>query len=305
MKRETPHIFDAIFKRLMELSGTAIIQFINGLFDVNHPLDSTVEYPKTENVSKKLRRLLSDIMIIIGGVHVYHIEAEIGSDATIVVRIFEYGFAEGLRTKTVSDDGRNILIRFPNARILYWETTEKTPDEVTLTLEFPEGGRYDYVVRTFRFPDHDIKELEARKMTILLPFYVLRLRKRVVAAKTTERRRELSLEMQSILEELVAAVERGARAGLMNATDSRMVLEYMEKLYVELYSGYDEFKEADAMLQERILTYSEEAELRGIEKGIEKGREEVVKKLLAGGVSPYIIARSCELPLDAVKAMIN
>ena len=107
--------------------------------------------------------------------------------------------------------------------------------------------------------------------------------------------------MKAILEELVAAVERAVRFGLMSGMDGRIVLEYTERLYSELYQSYDEFKEADVMLQDRILTYSEEAELRGIEKGVEK----LAKSLLANGVSPDIIARSSGLPLDAVKAMMN
>ncbi|GHS94722.1 hypothetical protein AGMMS50276_08070 [Synergistales bacterium] len=155
-ERETAQIFDLIFKQLIRLSSAAVIQFINGLFGTNHPLDSTVDYPNTENVSKKLRRLQSDTIIIIGGVYAYHIEAEIGDDESIVVRVFEYGLAEALRTKTLSEDGSKISIKFPNARIIYWETTKKTPDEVTLSLEFSESEHYDYKVKSFKFLEHDI-----------------------------------------------------------------------------------------------------------------------------------------------------
>ncbi|MDR1649111.1 MAG: hypothetical protein LBR71_02525, partial [Synergistaceae bacterium] len=103
VKRETQQIFDLILKRLLKLSGPAVVQFINGLFGTNHPLDSTVEYPNTENVSKKLRRIMSDMIVIINGAYTYHLEAEIKDDENIVVRVFEYGFAEGLRTKEVLD----------------------------------------------------------------------------------------------------------------------------------------------------------------------------------------------------------
>jgi predicted transposase/invertase (TIGR01784 family) len=305
MKRKTLHIFDMVLKQLLHLSAPAIIQFINGLFDADHPLDSTVEYPNTETVTKKLRRLLSDTVVIIGGVHVYHLEAEISDDANMAIRVFEYGFAEALRTKTVSDSGEKISIRFPNARVLYWETTGKTPDEVTLALEFPEGGCYDYMVRSFKFLDHEIKELEAQKMTILLPFYVLKLRKKVVQARTTRRRLELSAEMKAILDELVLAVDRGEMAGLMSEPDKRIVLDHMEQMYRELFEQYSEFKEADTMLQDRLMTYEEKAELRGIEKGREEGRKEIARKLLANGASLDFIAQNCDLPLDTIKGMMN
>jgi hypothetical protein len=285
-KRETLHIFDLILKQLIRLSSQAVIQFINGLFGSNHPPDSIVEYPNTESVSKKLRRLMSDTVIIINGVHAYHIEGEIDGSADIVLRVFEYGFAEGLRTKAASEDG-GITIRFPNARIIYWEMTKDTPDDVVLTLEFPDGGHYDYKVKTFKFLNHSVKELEDHKMAILLPFYVLKLRKRAVRARTSGERSKLAHEMKAVLEDLVASVERCAASGLMNESDKRIVLEHMEHLYRELFGQYEEFTEVDAMLRDRILTYSEEAEL----KGIEKGKFDVARSMLADDLPTEIIKK--------------
>jgi hypothetical protein len=301
IKRETVHIFDLILKQLIRLSRVAIIQFINGLFGTNHPLESTVDYPNTETVSKKLRKLMSDTVVIIGGLHAYHLEGEIDDDANVVLKVFEYGFAEALRTQSMVEEDNVSTICFPKAKILYWETSGKTPDEVTLRLIFPDETRHDYKVKTFKFLDHAISELEKQKMTILLPFYLLKLRARVVSARTSKRRVELSKEMKSIFDELVSAVDRSAEAGWMNESDKRTVLELMERMYRELYSQYKEFKEADTMLQDRILTYSEEAEQRAEQRV----RENMARRLLSRGVSPDIIAESAELPLDTVKALMN
>jgi hypothetical protein len=303
--RETREIFDRVVKRLIRLSGVAVVQFINGLFGKNHPLDSAVEYPNTETVSENLRKLMSDTIIIIGGVHVYHIESEIDSDdAEIVLRVFDYGYAEGLRTKE-ADEQRNLRIRFPEAKIIYWEASRKAPDTVTLKLEFPDGGSYDYTVPTFKFLDYDIGELEARKLTILLPFYVLKLRRQVRRTKRPERRAELAAEMRQLMDELVAAVDRGEESGLMREQDMREVLELMERLYKELYQGYGEFKEVDVMLQDRLLTYSEEAELRGRQEGRQEGKEDMARNLLLNGVSPDIIAKSSGLPLTRIRSLVN
>ncbi|GHV38109.1 hypothetical protein FACS1894187_16410 [Synergistales bacterium] len=327
-ERDTAQIFDLILKQLIRLSSAAVIQFINGLFGTNHPLDSTVDYPNTETVSKKLRRLQSDTIIIIGGVYAYHIEAEIGDDENIVVRVFEYGLAEALRTKTLSEDGSKISIKFPSARIIYWETTKKTPDEVTLSLEFSEGEQYNYKVKSFKFLEHDIKELEERKLAILLPFYVLKLRKQTVSAKTSKRRAELAVEMKEIVDELVMMADRAEASGLVSEADKRIVLEHMERLYRELFAQYAEFKEGDVMLQDRILTYSEEAakkaakeaELKGIERGIEKGIEkgiergiekgraekafDMARKMLARGMTLLEVAEIAELPIDKLQTLV-
>jgi hypothetical protein len=335
-KRETPHIFDLIFKQLMHLSNAAVINFINGLFGTEHPLDSKVEYPNTEYVSKKLRRIVSDIVVVIGGVHVFHIEAEIGDDENIVIRVFEYGFMEGLRAKTVSKDGSVISMKFPSARIIYWETTKKTPDEVTLSLEFTDGGKFDYKVKTFKFLDHGVDELEHGKLAILLPFYVLKLRKQAVRARSSKRRAELAVEMKPILDKLVAAVDRAERTGSMNEADKRIVLEHMEQLYKELFDQYTEFKEADVMLQERILTYSEVAalkaakaarkaakeemkeEIEAVKEEIEAAKEEVkaakaavlkksfdaAKRMLERGMALSEIAEILELPVDKLETLL-
>jgi predicted transposase/invertase (TIGR01784 family) len=104
-------------------------------------------------------------------------------------------------------------------------------------------------------------------------------------------------------------VERGEKAGLMSETDMRSVLEHMERLYRELYREYDEFKEADVVLQEKILTYSEEAELRGMERGMERGREartvEMARNFLLNGVSPDIVAKSSGLPPEKVRELVG
>jgi hypothetical protein len=230
-----------MLKQLIRLSNAAVIQFINGLFGTNHPLDSTVEYPNTETVSRKLRKIMSDTVIIIGGLHAYHIEGEIDND-NVALKVFEYGFAEGLRTQSIAEDNVR-TIRFPQARVIYWETSGNTPNETTLRLIFPDETRYDYKVKSFKFLDHYINELAKQKMAILLPFYLLKLRKRVVSAKTSVQRTALSAEMKTIFDELVAAVDRSAEAGLMSESDKRIVLEHMERLYRELYSQYPELTE--------------------------------------------------------------
>jgi hypothetical protein len=293
--RETLHIFDLILKQLIRLSNVAVVQFINGLFNTEHPLDSTVEYPNTETVSRKLRKLMSDTLVIINGIYTYHIEGEISDDADIVVRVFEYGFVEGLRTKTVTDDDNVIEIRFPDARIIYWETSRNTPDEVTLRLKFPDGKYHDYKVKTLKFLNHDISELERQKLSILLPFYVLKLRKRTVSAKTSKQRTELAVEMKTILNELAAAVDHSEKAGLMNESDKRIVLGYIERLYRELFNQYKEFTEVDSMLRDRILTYSEEA--------VEKNKFEIAQRMLARGMALPEVAEIAELPIDKLQTL--
>ncbi|GHV41873.1 hypothetical protein FACS1894187_23830 [Synergistales bacterium] len=87
---------------------------------------------------------------------------------------------------------------------------------------------------------------------------------------------------------------------LVSEADKRIVLEHMERLYRELFAQYAEFKEGDVMLQDRILTYSEEAELKGrTEKAFDMAR-----KLLARGMTLLEVAEIAELPIDKLQTLV-
>ena len=124
---------------------------------------------------------------------------------------------------------------------------------------------------------------------------MLKLRKRVVSAKSSERRAELGAEMKTILNDIVSAAERAMETGLLDKTDGRIVIEYTERLYRELYQGYEELKEADVMLKDMILTYSEEVALKVKEevalKVKKESREEIARSMLADGLSPEIVEK--------------
>lgn len=70
------NIYDRIFKRIFSLSDKAIISLINGLFGESFPADSSVEYHSNEFVRADLRGRLADVIVTIGGVRTFHLEAQ-------------------------------------------------------------------------------------------------------------------------------------------------------------------------------------------------------------------------------------
>jgi hypothetical protein len=198
-KRSTAHVFDLLFKQLLHLSNRAVVSFINGLFGTKYPPDSPVEYLSTETVSKKLRPLMSDTRLRVSK-DTYIIEAQIAFDGEMAIRLFEYGYYGGLWEKTFEDTIRTIKI--PPARIIYWEGKSQTPPEQILRLRFPDDSYYDYRVETFEPLKHSVKELEKKGLAILLPFYILKLRKQVEKAAPGTERKRLKSGMRKLLEEL-------------------------------------------------------------------------------------------------------
>jgi CRISPR/Cas system endoribonuclease Cas6 (RAMP superfamily) len=287
-------VFDLLLKKLLHLSNKAVISFINGLFNKKYSMGSTVEFLPTETVSKKLRKLMSDTRVKIGN-EIYIIEGQIRFDGEMMIRVFEYGYYSGLTEKTFENGVRTVEIA--PAKVIYWEGTARTPAKQTLLLKFPDGFAYNYEVETFTPLTHSVKELEKKGLAILLPFYVLKLRKQIENAKTSAERKKMSGEMQILLDELVKTVEGCKRKGTIEDDDVPDILGGLERLFQELYGKYEEFMEDDIMLKDRLDMYTD--------KFKDQKALEIAKNMLKRGTRPEIVSEDTGLPLRKVKALMK
>jgi hypothetical protein len=296
-QRATVHIFDRTFKQLLHLSNKAVISFINGLFRTKHPLDSNIEPLNTETISKDLRLRTSDTLLRINGL-TYHIEVQTSFDVEMTIRVFEYGFAYGVREKTFDQEVRTIL--FPQSRIIYLTGTAKTPAKQTLRLQFPDGFCYDYEVKTFNPLDHSVKELEKKGMAILLPFYILKMREEIAKADSKERRK-LPAKMRKLLDNVDEAVKNCREKGQIDDQDALDIMRDLDRLYTELYGGYEELAGEDTMVKEKIVRYSTQL----VEEARKQCKLEMAKNLLALGDSPEKVVQASGLPLRTIKALLE
>ncbi|GHU47067.1 hypothetical protein FACS1894200_01850 [Spirochaetia bacterium] len=239
-------LFDKIFKLMLFLSNRAVISFINALFGTNHPLDSVVTYPNTEFVSTHFKRIQSDLLITINDTHHYHIDCQIRDRNLMVIRMFYYDFAEGERNSTIGED-KILTINFPEARVIYLESGPQS-DSLNLRIKYPNGTSTLYTVPVFKVLEHTVKELEDRKLCLLLPFYALKLRRRIAEAKSGSRRQALFGELSAIRADLEAAVSRSVEAGILNRDDEQKVQDSLEKLFSHLYTKYTEYKGVESMV---------------------------------------------------------
>ncbi|MDR1586695.1 MAG: hypothetical protein LBS57_04485 [Treponema sp.] len=244
-QREIFQLFDLVFKHLMTLSDRAVINCINGLFNTNHPPDSKVSRPSTETVDDNLRRSVADMVIVINDIHRYLIESQINNDKDMLIRIFRYILSEGQRS--AKRGGHILTIHIPDARVIYWETTRNTPDRELLRFEFPDGLVAELNVPSIKFPEFSTAELEERRLILLLPFYLLKLRRQTENAKTGEQRRKLFASLKKLLLDIHKMIERGRDRELIGGTDFIKIWEITKLLYESLYSDYNETKEKRAM----------------------------------------------------------
>ena len=114
---------------------------------------------------------IADIFVTIAGGKTFHLEAQMTTDSIIILRVFEYGFLFARSTQP----GDNTLY-FPEPAVIYLNRKRGIPEKSTLHISFGSQGSFDYQVRNFLYLAHDVEDLDARNMIVLIPFQVLRLR---------------------------------------------------------------------------------------------------------------------------------
>ena len=172
-------IYDKIFKKILTLSSTAVINLINGLFQTDYPTDSTIKYNWTEFENNELRRILADTILTINDSNSYHMEAQMTGDEDIIFRVFEYGYSHADRNRKYEPDSTeyDCELNFPEPKIIYLYSSQNIPDVYILKLNFGSQGAFLYKVSTFKFLETSLEELNQKKMVILIPFQLLKLRK--------------------------------------------------------------------------------------------------------------------------------
>jgi hypothetical protein len=124
------------------------------------------------------------------------------------------------------------------------------PKQQILRLKFPDKTCYNYKVDTFNLLEHSIDELEEQGFALLLPFYVLKMRRQIKKAKNSEELEKLSSPLKILLDELLGAVDRLNEKGEIAKEDAEGIVSGTERIYIELFSLYKELTEGDIMLEE-------------------------------------------------------
>lgn len=262
-------IYDKIFKKILTLSSGAVINLINGLFNENYPPDSAISYNWTEFEDKELKKILADTILTINGKYSYHLEAQMTKDEDIIFRVFEYGFGHASRN-SIKKEGRYVL-PFPEVRIIYLYAGKNLPKEYELELDFGSQGNFLYKAPTLKLQDISTEELNRKKMIILIPFLLLRLRETLKKERTQE---NLEVLKNLIQNDIIANINKNFFAGNVTADDARRLKRLTRKLYEHLYSHYEE------MEKEGINDMTDESLMLDIDI-IEKEHEAEIKRLLA------------------------
>ena len=93
---------------------------------------------------------------------------------TILVRMFEYDLAVGIKESRYSD--YHLTVDILVSGVLFLGSTKNIPDEMQVTIN-TVGGRLDYPVVILKLSDYTLDDLIEKDLFFLFPFYIFNLEK--------------------------------------------------------------------------------------------------------------------------------
>lgn len=308
--KQVAQIYDSMFKKILTLSAQAVVGLINGLFDTDYPSDSQLTYNWTESHDDDLKRTIADTIITVNHNHSYHMEAQMYKDEEIEFRVFDYGYRYALKTR----EGKDILM-FPEPRVIQLYKSKGISDVKSILLDFGTQGTFEYKVPVFKLLEHSLEELNQRRMVILVPFMLLKLRDSLQKERTPENMEALR---KLILDDIIGIISENQSAGNITSTDANKLRGLIQKLYNHLYAHYEELIEGgwNDMMEEGIVLEADiiEAEVtKRVTKEVteqvtkkvnEKNQKDTVKKLYSKLKDKQQVADLLDLPLDVVQQMV-
>ena len=273
--KEIHQIYDKAFKRILTLSDKAVINLINGLFGTDYPTNSKITYNWTEHEDKELKRTLSDSILTINGRDIYHMEAQMTEDEEIVFRVFEYGFGHAYKNRTVISGGEQMI--FPRPCIIYLDEGKKDriPDEYMLVLKFENQGEFSYKVPVFKLQSISMQELNDKKLIALLPFLLLKLRKRMEKIRSKENMEELQ---NLVMNDIIGAIHKNEELGNLSRSDALDLIDLTTRLYMKIYSKYKEMEDFTMRMVDQSLELASDKYEKTVEE-LEEENAELKKEI--------------------------
>ena len=158
-------------------------------------------------------------------------------DKEIVFRIFEYGYGHAHKKRGIQSG--EMKMEFPSPCIVYLAEGKKDimPDEYKLRLSFKDQGEFIYRVPVVKVQNNTPQELEDKKLIVLLPFMLLKLKKKIEKIRTKENVMELQ---KLVMNDTIGLINKNKDVGNITKEDAINLIDMTKKLYFELYEKYEE-----------------------------------------------------------------
>lgn len=143
------------------------------------------------------------------------------------------------------------------------------PSEYSLELDFWNERFHTYTVPTVKLADISVKELNDRKMVILIPFHLLKLRKLM---RTNRDSRTIQSLKNLVQTDILGSIETNLQLGNITQSDAHQLMGLTKKLYTYLYDAYTEVEEVCDMFDQSLELETDElaTKMRILEDEVKK-----------------------------------
>lgn len=155
-------------------------------------------------------------------------------DKKIVLRAFEYGFYYA-----VSEQGDEEILKFPEPMIIYLDDANEVPKESVLHISFGEQGMFTYRVKNYVYQKHQVAELNRKRMIVLIPFQVLKLRELCNPKIQKEIKEErFAVLQEEIRNDIIRSIKANLQFGNITTDDANQLLELTNFLYEHIQRDF-------------------------------------------------------------------
>ena len=272
-KSENTTVYDDVFRTMLEKIPQMFIPLINEVFGEKYPEDTEVIQLKNEHVTSEGKKITDSHLYVgalgIGKEH-YHIECQSRTDGNIAVRMIEYDFLIALENR--EDTGKPVEIRFPKSAVLYLRHTGNTPEKESVRILFPDGQSVLYEVPVVKVQEYSREEILGKKLTVLLPYYIMRYEKEFPDMEEDEERIGKLLGEYGEIMDRLHEESRPEIYSYMLDFISR-IAEYVLRKESRLKERMREFM-GGQVIRTRTDEIIEQGLRQGLEQGLEQGRQE-------------------------------
>lgn len=266
--KSLPHgtIFDDVYRTMLQKLPSTIIPAINETFGTHYDENTSLQQLRNEHLEIG-GKIITDSLIRIGE-NLYHLECQSTPDGTMAIRMFEYDFAialEDARKQTAP-----YRIKFPLSGAIYLRHKSTTPDELSLTVEFPDKQEVNYRVPVIKVQKYSLEEIFNKHLWLFIPYYIMRFEDKFAAMEENPDER---IAMLADLQKMVTKFESYAKT-TKHPNIYTDTMQLAKRIAEHLLSNQKKTKkEVNHIMGGKIL------ELHS-EKMLKKGRLEMLTELV-------------------------
>ena len=284
---------DEILKSLFNVSKKVLIDMMNSLFDEDYEVAQTeISFENNEFVSDEYDIIRGDLFLKISRnekPYHYHIELQTKNDASMIIRMFEYGFNKAKEFSKYEDE-KETIIYIPKQLVIFIEENRNIADELRMKLVFPDDQQIRYKVSVMKYWKYDDKKLIEKKMYPLLPLQVFKLRYRMEKIKrqgqdNQNKLKKIILKAKNTAEKIAKEARNLYEKEEITGEDFHKVLLAIDNLFKYLNRKYGDNKnlEEEVYVMTKTLydpVVEEKAKIQGKKEGKKEGIKEGKKEEL-------------------------